>query len=184
VTTGVCSDSGFTASQENGAWKLFGMGYSTDVAMGDTEKLFITGGPEQPAAQQMFGYVDPTSLAIQDVGQINAGTQSPELTGTGDAKLYGYFPGTTSFVEEIDKTTGHVIPPQMASDPLTGDPGAWAFAQWGGKFYIFVTDSLTLENMVQRVDRATGANDGTIIHDSQYEIVGAGVSTCAPVVVM
>lgn len=181
VTTGACTSTAFQPSQQTGAWKLFGMGFATDDLTGNTEELYVTGGPEQPVAQQMFGYIGPTTLTIMNVGAVNAGTQSPELTGTGDAKLYGYFPGTVGFVQEIDKSTGHVIGSPINAEPLQGAPEAWAFAQWGGKFYIFVTDSTTGESMVQRIDRATGANEGVIIHASPYEVVGAGVSTCAPI---
>jgi hypothetical protein len=60
---------------------------------------------------------------------------------------------------------------------ITGDIGAWAFAFWGGTFYVFATvgDNST----VRSVDRATGKHALVLQHLAQ-RIVGAGVSTCAP----
>jgi hypothetical protein len=180
-----CTPTSFQRTQQ-GSWYLFGMGYSTDTAGGDTEKLYIAGGPEQPAPNPMTGYVDPASLLIQNLGAATTGENSPELTGTGDAALFGYFPGTISngFVQEISKATGNVMGNPMPAGQVPGGPLAWAFAHWGGKFYIFVTDNgLPNNSMVQVVDRATGAYEGTPISNLPYFIVGAGVSTCAPVII-
>jgi hypothetical protein len=178
-----CTASTFQRSQQN-SWFLFGMGYSTDTAGGDTEKLFIAGGPEQPVPNPMTGYVDPVTLQIQNLGAATTGENSPELTGTGDAALFAYFPGTiqNGFVQEISKTTGTVIGNPMPAGPVPGGPSAWAFAHWGGKFYIFISDSL-LNSEVQVVDRATGQWEQGSTIPSPYLIVGAGVSTCAPVII-
>jgi hypothetical protein len=186
VTDASCAASSFTPHQQGGEWELFGMGYSTDTAGGDTEKLYIAGGPIMPVPNPMSGYLDPSTLVIQDTGGITTGENSPELTGTGDAKLFGYFPGTNSngFVQEISKTTpGNVTGSPMQAGPVDLGPAAWAFAHWGGKFYIFVTDNLSFNSQVQVVDRASGAYEGVVLQNLPYIIVGAGVSTCAPVVV-
>lgn len=61
---------------------------------------------------------------------------------------------------------------------------AWAFAYyWGGSFYLFY--------MVSPPDTATRVykigSEGTLnvhIDNTGLEIVGAGVSTCAPVIVL
>lgn len=68
---------------------------------------------------------------------------------------------------------------------LGGQVRAWAFAQWGGKFYIFVTTQNligTTNSTVRTIDRATGQS-ATILQNLPNIIVGAGVSTCAPVVI-
>jgi hypothetical protein len=177
-----CTSTTFQRTQQ-GTWMLFGMGYSTDTAGGDTEKLYIAGGPEQPAANPMSGFIDP-ALQIQNVGTVTAGENSPELTGTGDAALYGYFPGTiqTGFVQQIDKATGNVTGPRLTAGATPGGPAAWAFAHWGGTFYIFITDNNTLMPRVEAVDRMTGQLT-VPIPSHPYTIVGAGVSTCAPVII-
>ena len=47
---------------------------------------------------------------VQKIGalQIN-GQSSPELTGTGNGEAYGYFPGASAFVAQINKTTALCI---------------------------------------------------------------------------
>jgi hypothetical protein len=69
---------------------------------------------------------------------------------------------------------------------LGGQVRAWAFAQWGGKFYIFVTTQQgilgTLNSTVRSIDRASGVSM-TLMENLPNIIVGAGVSTCAPVVI-
>ena len=54
---------------------------------------------------------------------------------------------------------------------------AWAFAFWGGDFYMFTAPDVA-GSIVQRFRPSTGA----ITHVADYpeRIVGAGVSTCAP----
>ncbi len=183
-----CTNSGFVP-QQNNEWLLFGMGFVTDTAGGNTERLFIGGG--DPAAEPggLFGSVEPASLMIENLGNLPAsGEFSPEFTGTGSAELFGFFPGSgTAFVQGINKTNGMGEGAQMSiPGGLGGTVSAWAFAQWGGKFYLFVTttDFLGAENStVRRIDKATGAYDGVIMENLPYVIVGAGVSTCAPVVV-
>ena len=60
----------------------------------------------------------------------------------------------------------------------------WAFAHWGGRFYVFVTpqDPVdgTLNSKLLRLDPNTGETT-LILEHLPYLIVGAGVSTCAPV---
>ena len=70
--------------------------------------------------------------------------------------------------------------------PLMGSVRSWAFAHWGGRFYLFVTvlDSMTGRNNSQ-VFLFT-PDDGRvqlILDNLPYNIVGAGVSTCAPIVI-
>jgi hypothetical protein len=52
--------------------------------------------------------------------------------------------------------------------------GNWAMKFWGGSFYVF------LANSIYRIDRASLKTFHTVIANSPYAIVGAGVSTCAP----
>jgi hypothetical protein len=63
---------------------------------------------------------------------------------------------------------------------------AWAFAQWGGTFYVFVTTVDILGGnpnaAVHTINRATGAHS-VALQNQQYVVVGAGVSTCAPIVI-
>jgi hypothetical protein len=185
-----CTKSSYAALQQG--MKLFGMGFVTDTPGSASEKLFIGGGDETATVNGRLAKVDTTvaAPAPQILGNLTAvSEQTPELTGTSEAKLYGFYPGASkAFVQEVDRTNGaptgreYLIP-----NGLGGMTQAWAFAQWGGKFYIFVTSRggglFDMPNSTVRViDRTSGAYS-LALEKLPYQIVGAGVSTCAPVVV-
>lgn len=164
----------------NGGFELFGMGFVSDAPGSDQETLFISGGDANDLVGGNLGSINPANLALTTLGQLPDAEQSPELTGTGDAKLYGYFPGSTStFVANLDKTTA-MRGESWNATQLEGGASAWAFAHWGGRFYIFATSGLLVPiNAVYELDPATGMNT-TVINASAFRVVGAGVSTCAP----
>jgi hypothetical protein len=112
-----CTATSFTAQQNVGGqqWDLFGMGYVTDTAGGDTEKLWIGGGDADASVGGSLGWLTPGSLAVNRVGPLPTNAEnSPELTGLGDATLWGFYPGVTNaFVQQIDKTTGGGMGPQL-----------------------------------------------------------------------
>jgi len=186
VTDASCQPSGFTKGQ-NG-FELFGMGFVSDAPGSSAETLFIAGGSSATGSTDFrLGSIDTSNNLVTQLGTITPPEEfGPELTGTGDAKLFGYYPGLSSTqVSELSKTSGQ----NLQNWPMPGlgsQVRAWAFAHWGGRFYIFVTtqDILTLDTVsqVHRLDPATG-NSSIILPDIPYVIVGAGVSTCAPVVV-
>src|SRR5262249_22001907 len=108
-------------------------------------------------------------------------------------QMFGFFPGdTTAFVQELSKSNGSLVnAAQKWSIPGGLGAGkivrAWAFAQWGEKFYVFVTTDddgmgTNLNSTVHSIDRTTNANV-LGLQNLPYMIVGAGVSTCAPTVV-
>ena len=83
-------------------------------------------------------------------------------------------------MQQIDRTTGELtgkkwLLPAEKGD-LDTDVNGWAFAHWGGVFYVFSTvhDSST----VFAVHRESGKVEKVLT--SRHIIVGAGVSTCAP----
>lgn len=181
-----CQATGFVKGQQS--FQLFGMGFVSDSAGSNAEKLYIAGGPAIDLSTGMsdLAFVDPTSLGITQRGPLATAEYSPELTGTGAAELYAYYPGATnSFVAKIDKMTGQSLQ-QWPLPGLDQDVMAWAFAHWGGRFYIFVTttDLFTGSNnsRVLRLDPMTGATV-TLQQNLPYIIVGAGVSTCAPIII-
>jgi hypothetical protein len=184
-----CTATNFQERQNTGGrqWDLFGMGFVTDAAGGDTERLWVGGGNVDAQLAGDLGVIDPASLAVQRIGPLSATRDySPEFTGVGDATLWGFYPGTSiAFVQQLDKTTGGGSGSQLnIPGGLGGTVAAWAFAQWGGKFYIFVTtaDLIGGENStVRTIDRATGQY-ALVSQNLPYKIVGAGVSTCAPII--
>jgi len=178
TSSAYCEASPFTPGQ--GDYQLFGMGFVSDSTGSSSEKLYISGGPAGDLQSGNMGYIDPDTLQTHDLGQIPPADYSPELTGTGNARWFGYFPGTNNtFVAELSKQDGSIIE-QWDLPPLGGQVRAWAFAHWGGKFYIFITtDFVNPNSQVLLLDPVTGNTD-TLLENLPYIIVGAGVSTCAP----
>jgi len=164
-----CKASGFFTSN------TFGMGFTSDVPGGKAEKLYIAANDGSHA----LSYLDTTQdiPSKHAVGTLPEG-RHPELTGTSEAKLYGFFPLSfdTSFVQEIDRKTGALVGTKWELGDRLESVSAYAFAQWGGVFYIFVTDG---PSTVRTIDRTTGAYQ-IVMNNIPNRITGAGVSTCAP----
>ena len=159
----------------------FGMGFSSNTAGSTEDTLFIAGGSDPLTdTTSQLATLSTQTFTASPVGTV---TGWPELTGTGSAELWGWFPDENSpRVEQINKTTGAALKTYPLPG-LAGLPLAWAFAFWGGDFWIFLerdTDSATI---VYQIDGATGAVKG-MTNTGTREIVGAGVSTCAPTVIL
>jgi len=164
----------------HGAWEVFGMGYASDQPDSDNEHLFVAGGSPDVAPGGMFGVIAPDTLQIATLGTLPTdGENSPELTGNSKAELFGYFPGSSATIRQLDRTSGSQAGTEIDAGTVQGRVHAWAFAYWGDKFYIFVTDG-SGDSQVMRSDRQTGEFDGVLMHSLPYVIVGAGVSTCVP----
>ena len=104
-------------------------------------------------------------------------TGAPELTGTGDAQLFGFFTTNPASLAVIDvgtaKASGIVPLPGVS----TGQ--AFAFSFWGGDFWFYTAQGLEGSN-VTRLKTATDRSISVVKTDIGFRIVGAGVSTCAP----
>lgn len=177
-----CVSTGFKTLQSGVS--LFGMGFSAKSAGGTAETLYIddlSGGG--------LGFIDLSSMTLNRFGPFagDLADRDCELTGTADARLFGFFAGSpygdagTTSVTQIDPSTEGA----MQSWPLpTVDTGSdWAFAFWGGSFYLFTADKYNESDpytTVTRLDPSTGMV--TVMAQSiGFRVVGAGVSTCAPV---
>ena len=170
-----------------GNYKEFGMGFSTTMAGGNTDQLFIAGGANvATTAQTNLTTIDVSSYAVGSPHMI---TGSPELTGNSNAELWGFFPDSSNpKIEQINKATGtadHTY--RLTDNAFIGQPLAWAFAFYGGDYYIFLMKDNSggfnpeTSTTVYQVD-ATGVLKGKTATNTRT-IVGAGVSTCAPVVI-
>lgn len=156
---------------------VFGMGFSTETAGGSTDTLFIAGGTGPTVPTSKLARLDLTTFAPAPVGNV---TGWPELTGTGSAELWGFFPNTTGTkISRIDKTTG-ALPVNYPLAGLNGQASAWAFAFHGGSFWVFLQRSNETSTTVYQVDAANGLIVGSTPAPGR-SIVGAGVSTCAPI---
>lgn len=159
--------------------KVFGMGFSTDVAGSSAETLWIGGGMTQMQASYTLAKLNTSSMTAVPVGMQ---TQLPEMTGTGNAELWGFMPSTTDArVVKFDKGTGAALLTYNVPS-LAGTMTAYAFAHWGGDFWVFLRKGSETQTTVYQVNGMTGAITGMTAAPGRT-IVGAGVSTCAPVVI-
>jgi uncharacterized membrane protein len=173
---GACKATSFQPNQSG--FQLMGMGFVANDPMGNRDTLFVAGGGGPNTGEgSRLGTVDMSSLTITPAQKLDGW---PELTGTGLAELWGFYPDTKPpKVAKINKQTGAedtVFP--LAS--LAGTPAAWAFAFWGGDFWVFLMRTDDTDTTVYRVDGKTGMMT-TALSGTGRHIVGAGVSTCAPV---
>ncbi len=160
------------AVQLPGAWARLGMGFSSDAVDTDAETLFVAG-----IASGQLGRIN--GKVLEPVGNFTGGLtgKSAELTGTGDARLFGFFTTSPVVVAELGKTNAGAL--SNVPLPTVEVPNAYAFSFWGGDFYLY-TASFT-NSRVNRYRPSDGTVDTAYIPDTGMRIVGAGVSTCAPV---
>jgi hypothetical protein len=157
----------------------FGMGFST-VDQGPAENLYVAQTPEMlgGAGPSELGIIDTTTFDLTKVGNFMPGLDGSELTGTGDGRLYGFAIDSTnaiaSRIVRIDKANAKIV--EQTELPDVEIAGGWAFAFWGGDFWLFTApnDVPTL----QHYSPATGLT--TTVGSPPGKVVGAGVSTCAP----
>ncbi|MFN3202870.1 MAG: hypothetical protein ACE366_31040 [Bradymonadia bacterium] len=176
-----CERSPFVPGTEG--FELFGMGFVTDTPGGNNESLYIAGGPVGSLERGQLARVDPNTLTVERLGPLNISDFGPELTGNGDAELWGYFPGGSPQVARIDKGSG-ADEERWRLPGFVAQPRAWAFAHWGGRYHVFITDTDGFGNLTSEVIRfdPVAATAETVATNLPYVIVGAGVSTCAPTV--
>ncbi|MDD5309220.1 MAG: hypothetical protein PHU25_18050 [Deltaproteobacteria bacterium] len=159
-TAFACGDQGFG---------LFGMGFATDGPDTKAETLFVG----KTVAPYRLGSIDLSTFKINPIGNITA---APEMTGNGAGELWAFFAWVTPpKVAQFDKTTGaesNVV--QLSQIPSNG---SFAFAFWGGDFYLF--DAPAGDTTVWKL---SGGQAGKYMQNTGAEIIGAGVSTCAPLV--
>jgi hypothetical protein len=171
-----------------------GMGFSTNFADPSSETLYLAADDTNGGNNGALGEVDTTTGQVRQIAQFMP-TQTyqlldGELTGTGDGRLFGFFisllPGILGgpmypTVGLIDKTSAAVQSPAT----MTGvqQPTDWAFSFWGGHFYLYTSQGPGNGNgsNVTDYDPVSGAINTTYMTAIGFDIVGAGVSTCAPV---
>ena len=166
--TAACTATSFVPDQ-NG-FKKFGMGFVSDAPGTNEETLFA-------ANEYGLGTIDVSSLVLEPVAGTFGFSAAAELTGTGDARLFGLFFGFPPYISELDKTTSQLLDEKPLDTIDIGTGFAYAF--WGGDFWVFTAPNGT-SSQVDRFDPVAGIAT-TELSDVGFKIVGAGVSTCAPV---
>lgn len=172
VSTSDASCEGQMANLWTGTQETRGMGFAT--VGNSTEEVLYT-YRMRPAPTQL-ATIDTTAWTTTAIGPM---TGRPELTGTGKGELWGFFASAANgpVVARVDTNTGALTTTFDAS--AVGAPESWAFAFWGGEFYIFSMQYNEPSTTVYQVS-ATG-QISVYMANTGMTIVGAGVSTCAPV---
>lgn len=177
--TAHCTATNFVPHQSS-SFDLFGMGFVANAPGSKAETLYV--GSYNPG--NGIGKLSVGDLTIEPVGYYDAISGAAEMTGTGDARLFGFFLSSPPVVvAEIDKATSKVKSKTALPDIQIGS--AWAFAFWGGDFWLFTSPNGGNSRIDRYRPNPGSPSDGAttlMVPDAGLEIVGAGVSTCAPVV--
>jgi hypothetical protein len=169
LTTMACRDTAYT--NQRTSFGAFGMGFSSDVAGGWRETLYVA------------DFFDVATLDTQSwrLDRFGSVASQAELTGTADGELWGFFPlETPAELAQIDKTSGRRLRTmRLPTFPEPAQIDAFAFAGWGGSFWLFVREyGVGRSTDIYRVD--PGPSLVRVARDIGFDVVGAGVSTCAP----
>ena len=160
-----------TSYGQQSSFGAFGMGFATESAGSWRDELFVANASSLARLNTQTWQLDP-------IGPLPS---QSELTGNADGELWAFLPlEQPAALVRLSKTDGQ--PEEFMS--LQGFPSAYeidafAFAHWGGDFWLFVrTYGVGSSSDVYRVD----ANGQMTVAARRvgFDIVGAGVSTCAP----
>jgi len=169
-----CEATAFVPNQRG--FLKFGMGFSADAPGASSETLFV----DDVGGGQGFGRIDLATMLLTPLGDHTDGLSSygADVTGTGDGRVFGFFTSTPATVGEFVKATGAT--PAASQHRLAGvDTGTdWAFAFWGGDFWLFTAARGATSNVTQF--RPSDGTTRVVARDVGFHVNGAGVSTCAP----
>ncbi|MBL9102202.1 MAG: hypothetical protein JNL82_14655 [Myxococcales bacterium] len=177
-----CLDPGFV--NDDPLFPNFGMAFVANSITDPCDKLYAHSGigPDVIGpGSGALGVIDPKTLALSQIAAIDYGWG--ELAGTGDGRLFAFEGSAPPILTQYDKDSGAVLDAWPL--PSLPSPDAFAFAYWGGFFYLFTEPSPpTGYSMVTRYDFYDLDGEGmvlsTIVDQAPIRVVGAGVSTCAP----
>jgi hypothetical protein len=169
LATMTCSPTGYRDSTTR--FGSFGMGYSTDSADTWRDQLYV-------ANEDQLGILDTSSWTITNLGRMPS---QSELTGNADGELWAILPlETPAKIVQLDKTDASTLTTiTMRSFPSPSDIDTFAFATWSGDFYVFVGE----HGFGRTTDVYKVTTSGTMtleLENVGFNVVGAGVSTCAP----
>lgn len=166
------------------SFSVFGMGITANAAGSKAESLFIAGGGPLPNSQSL-GTIDLVTKSVTRLGTFTDGLAAfpAELTGTADGRLYGFFPRAPKpTLALINKATGAT--PKANQVELPGIPvgGGFAFSFWGGDFWFYSSNTSATSSSVARYKASGDKSVSVVVASTGFVIVGAGVSSCAPLV--
>lgn len=154
---------------------LMGMGFAGNADGGETLYIAEIGS----IFAKGLATLDTQSLKVTFIAPIDPQIFNCELTGTASGRLFGFCPfGSGAYFTELDPATAKQMWTKQISAGLGSlGNGTWAFAFWGGVFWLFTGES-DAPSKVTRYDPTTSSE--TVVATAPISIVGAGVSTCAP----
>ena len=161
--------------------RIRGMGFASDTAQSTAETLYTCTADDANFTGGGLAKIALPTYQLTLVGDFTNGLKGDEceLTGTGNAQLFGFFATVSPpKLAEIDKTNAATASPITLSGVNT--TLSYAFSFWGGDFW-FYTQGNGVGSTVTHYKYATDKTYATAIADTGFTIVGAGVSTCAPV---
>ena len=177
TATGACIGTAYQPNQLG--FGQFGMGFATND-IGPVETLFVAGTRDMTMAiSPGLARINVATFNLTKVGNFVPDIARAELTGTGDSRLFAFYTkgtanGPPSYIGEINTNTAQVV--AETAFPTVDQGNGWAFAFWGGDFYMF-----TAPNTGSDVTRwRPSDNSVSVVASLPARIVGAGVSTCAP----
>ena len=164
-----CTPTNYGDSPNN--FGSFGMGYATQSANTWRDDLFV-------ANNDRLARLDDTTWTLEQLGRLPS---QAELTGNAEGELWAFLPlESPAELVKLDKNDGSVkktITMPQFPDPY--DIDTFAFATWGGDFYLFVRlYGMGTSTDVYRVDPSGKMTK--VLENIGINVVGAGVSTCAP----
>lgn len=160
TTNATCKPTNFRAGQVG--FETFGMGYSLNGDAANSETLYVSGVG--------LAALDTKTFDLKFLGSLTYGRT--ELTGL-DKQLFA-FSVESGVIAGLNKTTGATEVVYRTS--AVNDRAAFAFAQWGGDFWVFTgNDHSIVTQYSPTEDKST-----VVVQNTGMLIVGAGSSTCAP----
>ena len=178
--TAACTDTGYFPGQVP-SFQTFGMGFASDTN-GPAETLYVASDTNASSfGPSQIGKIDVTTFRLSPIGTFDSRVTNAELTGTGDGRLFAFYATALNLstaptaIGEVDKGTGGLLAETPLPTVHLGNH--WAFGFWGGDFYTF-TGLNGNGTDVTRVRPSDGSV--TVVGTLGEDIVGAGVSTCAP----
>lgn len=164
-----CGDSGFN---------FFGMAFSTNSPTTEEESLFLAAGSPRGTGSSTLGRLNLETGFVESIGNMDLSL--PDLTGNSNGELWGlFYTGQPPVISQIDKKTAK----RGMNFEVTDIPTityAFTGAYWGGSFYLFHMQDRDSTSKVYKVDRQTGAMK-LFVSTTDIKVIGAGVSTCAPI---
>lgn len=192
TATAACEKSPFDRDYAVGKnWKNYGMAFASDGEGGGGEHLYLADATGfavgNLGVDKGLARVNSETGKIEPLGQWDNPTivkrGGLDLSGRGDGKLFAFVVDGSAagspLVAEIGKEDAKILSTATQAT-LPNQINAWAFAHWGGSLYLFHASGAGANSKVSKY--TPGGSTNVVVANSKYRIVGAGVSTCAPII--